>query len=288
MIAVIVNPIAGAGLAKTIGEKVEAELTRRNIDHQLLFTAFPGHATQLAKEAAAQGATTVMSVGGDGTLSETAAGLVHTQTALGIIPAGTGNDFIKVIHTPAKWLEALDFILKTPARPVDTGMMNERFFLNVCGAGFDVMVLDYALIAKKRVQGIWPYLYGVIRSIRNFKPFEMHVTIGDDKDLNAKLMLCTIANGRFIGGGIPIMPASEVDDGLLDILTVDAVPAWKIPFYLPALMTGKLMNKKIAHHYRATKCSLSSPHMRLNLDGEIFPIEETRFECMPASLLVHW
>ena len=287
MISVIVNPIAGTGYAKEVGEKVDAELKRRNVEHEMLYTEYPGHATELARRAAQNGATTVMSVGGDGTLSETAAGLVHSKTALGVIPAGTGNDFMKVIKTPSKWLEALEQILTTPARPVDTGTMNERFFLNVCGAGFDVMVLDFAEKAKKHCHGIWPYLYGVIRSIGSYHPFRMHITIGDQTELNDRFMLCTIANGRYIGGGIPIMPLAEVNDGLLDILVVDSVPAWKIPFYLPSLLSGKLHNRKIAHHYRAEKCTLSSAGMRLNLDGEIFPIEETSFTVQPGSLLVH-
>ena len=289
MIAVIVNPVAGSGFAMTVGQKVDAILTQRNIEHTLFYTQGAGHATELAREAARQGATTVLSVGGDGTLSETAAGLVGTQTALGVIPAGTGNDFIKVIDTPKKWDAALDYVLTHPAYPLDTGTMNNSFFINVCGTGFDVMVLDYALRAKKHVRGIWPYLYGVLAAISAFKPFEMLIEIGDDLKLKGKFMLCSIANGRYIGGGIPIMPVAEVDDGMLDVLVVDNIPAWRIPFYLPALLGGTLMkNTKVAHHYRTQHCSLTSQNMRLNMDGEIVPMETATFECKPASLLAHW
>jgi diacylglycerol kinase family enzyme len=100
MIAVIVNPVAGSGLAATVGQKVDALLTQRDVTHTMLYTQRAGHATELAKACAAEGVETVLSVGGDGTLNETAAGLVGTQTALGIIPAGTGNDFIKALGTP--------------------------------------------------------------------------------------------------------------------------------------------------------------------------------------------
>lgn len=288
MITVIVNPIAGNGLALDVGQKIDAQLTQRGIAHQMQITQRAGHATKLARQAAAQGVETVLSVGGDGTLNETAAGLVGTQTALGVIPAGTGNDFIKVIGTPRKWQDALEYVLTHPAHPLDTGTINDSFFINVCGAGFDVMVLDFALRAKKRVRGIWPYLYGVLAAIRTFRPFEMLVEIGDELKLKGKYMICSIANGRYIGGGIPIMPRARVDDGLLDVLVVDPLPRWRIPFYLPAILGGTLVNTKIAHHYRTPHCAISSPQMRMNMDGEILPMESARFVCKPASLLAHW
>jgi diacylglycerol kinase (ATP) len=288
MIAVIVNPIAGSGYANTVAKKVDAVLAARGVEHTMLYTEGAGHATELARNAAKQGAATVLSVGGDGTVNETAAGLVGTKTALGVIPAGTGNDFAKAIGTPGKWEEALEYVLAHPSIPLDTGVINDSFFINVCGAGFDVMVLEYALKAKKHMRGIWPYLYGVVAAIRAFKPFEMTVEIGDELKLHGQYMLCTIANGRYIGGGIPIMPAAEVDDGLLDVMVVDTLPNWRIPFYLPALLGGTLMKKKIAHHYRVSRCALASPGMRLNLDGEIIPMESARFECRHASLLAHW
>lgn len=288
MITVIVNPVAGSGLAQTIGKKLETLLAQQGIPFDMQLTQYAGHATELARNAAAAGATTVLSVGGDGTLNETAAGLVGTQTALGIIPAGTGNDFIKVLGTPKKWEDALAYVLTNPAKPLDTGLINDQFYINVCGAGFDVMVLEYANRAKKHVRGIWPYLIGVFAAIRAFKPFDMQVDIGDDIKLRGKYMICSIANGSTIGGGIPIMPLAQVDDGLLDILVVDTVPSWKIPFYLPALLGGTLLKTKIAHHYRTKTCTLASHNMRLNMDGEIVSMESARFVCQPASLLAHW
>ena len=101
-------------------------------------------------------------------------------------------------------------------------------------------------------------------------------------------MICSIANGRYIGGGIPIASMADVEDGLLDVLVVDAVPRWKIPFYLPSLMGGSLYKRKVAHHYRVKTCSLSSPGMMLNLDGEILPIEESHYRIFTDALKVHW
>lgn len=289
MIEIIVNPEAGSGLALKTCEEVTQALKEREIDFVLHRTSHSTHATQLAREAAERGAQTVIALGGDGTITETAAGLCGTRTALGIIPCGTGNDFIKSAGIPRSWREALDFILSHPPRPVDSGRLNDGFFLNECGTGFDVMTLDFAASAKKHVKGIWPYLYGVVRSIFAFKPIQMHIEIGDDIVLDGRYLVCAVGNGSYIGGGIPIVPGSDLKDGLLDVMVVDAVPRWVIPFYLPSLMMGTLYKKKrVAHRYLASKCLLRCANMRLNVDGEIRATEEARFACAPGALLLHW
>lgn len=289
MIELIVNPVAGNGLAREIAMKAVQRLKERSIAFELHMTEHPGQATALAKEAAGRGAETVIAFGGDGTITETAAGLRGTKTALGIIPSGTGNDFIKSAGIPRRWEEALDFILTHPARPVNSGMANERLFLNECGTGFDVMVLDFAEHVKTRLRGMLPYLYGVLRAVAAFRPIPMHIEIGDDTVLDGSYMVCAIGNGSYIGGGIPITPGADLTDGLLDVLVVDAVPRWRIPFYLPALLKGTLHTKKnVAHRYLVPYCHLKCEHMRLNLDGEILPMDEARFTCESDALLLHW
>ena len=288
MLEIIVNPAAGNGRTKGIAQELSRYLTEKNTAHRLVYTQAPDHATELARDAAARGVDTVIAVGGDGTITEAARGLAHTGTALGIIPSGTGNDFIKAIGIPRDWRSAVDFILTHPARPVNTGTVNDRFFMNACGAGFDVMVLDYSIEAKKHCSGIWPYFYGILRAIKNYKPFRMRVEIGEDTVIERDCMLCSVANGKYFGGGIPIAKQADVTDGLLDILVVDAVPRWKIPFYLPSIMLGTLPRRKPAHLFKAAKCKLSSPGMRLNLDGEILPMDDVSFTLETDALKVHW
>lgn len=288
MIAIIVNPAAGNGRSMNTCNAVCERLKQRGIAYELLQTTHPTHATQLAREAAERGAETVIAIGGDGTITETAAGLHGTKTALGIIPSGTGNDFIKTAGIPADWEAALELILTKPARPVDSGVINDRFFINVCGTGFDVMTLDFAEKAKKFVRGLLPYLYGVLRAIVAFKPIQMHIEIGDETVLDGKYMIFSIANGRFFGGGIPIAPLAAVTDGLLDVLIVDAVPRWKLPAYLVPLMTGKLYKCKVAHRYLTKHCRITCPGMRMQLDGEIIPMEEAVFTCKNDQLYLHW
>lgn len=287
MIEIIVNPAAGNGSALTTSRLVVKALKEREIAHQLHQTDHPGHATEIARQAAQRGCETLIAIGGDGTVTEVAAGLHGTQTALGIIPSGTGNDFVKTAGIPKGWKEALEFILSHPARPVDMGLINDTCFLNECGTGFDVLALDYATEAKKYCKGLLPYLYGVLRSIISYRAIDMHIEI-DDEVIEGKYLVCAVGNGRYIGGGIPITPCSELTNGKFEILVVDGVPNWRIPFYLPSLMKGTLYQKKPAHRYQASRCLIRCKNMRLNLDGEIIPMDEARFVCSPSSLLLHW
>lgn len=283
----ICNPTAGNGYAKEAAESAFQKLKHNGIECEIVYSTCGKDATRLAQVAVEDRVDTVIACGGDGTIANVADGLKGSKTALGILPCGTGNDFIKTAGISKNWEEALDIILQHPARPVDCGTVNGRLFMNIVGTGFDVMVLDYAETAKKKCKGIWPYLYGVIRSIAAYKPFHMHIEI-DDLKLDGDYMIFATGNGRCFGGGIPITPMASLDDGLLEVVVVRSVPNWKIPFYLPALMKGTLYKKKPATHYQAKKCKVSYEGMRVNLDGEILSMDSAEIILNSNQLLLHW
>lgn len=288
MLTFIVNPAAGSGHALKIEAQIRAELDKRGVHALFLRTDAPGHATELAREAAAEAECSgVVAVGGDGTCYEVACGLMDTSVPFGIIPAGTGNDFIKTVGIPKKPLEALALILKGEARPVDVGRMNERLFLNVSGTGFDVTVLDFTLQAKKYVKGILPYLYGLIRAIAYYKPVHIRIT-ADGETWEQDVLICSVANGRFFGGGIPICPDAAPDDGCFDLVVVENKPRWMIPFYLPGLLFGKVLKFPFTMHRRVRTARIEAPGMRLNMDGEIFPMDAADYSILSGSLRMFW
>lgn len=288
MMTLIVNPTSGNGYALKVEKQLKDALRSRQTPCRFVHTEAPGHATALAREAAQQpDCSAVVAVGGDGTAFEVACGLMDTGIPLGIIPAGTGNDFIKTTGTPAKPLDALDFILKGTPRPVDLCSLNDRMFLNVCGTGFDVTVLDNTLAAKKYVRGILPYLVGLVRAVFHYKP--VHVRLTADGDVTeGDVLVCSVANGRYIGGGIPICPTARVDDGKLDVVVADTVPRWKIPSYLPGLMMGRILGFDITRHRLCDRVVIDAPGMRLNVDGEIFSMDRAEFAVHPGKLLLYW
>lgn len=288
MYTFIVNPAAGNGYALKTEESIRQVLQGMNAAYEFVHTSSPGDATQLAHEAAEKpDCRGVIAVGGDGTAYEVACGLMNTGVPLGIIPAGTGNDFIKTVNIPKKPLEALQRILHGAPRPVDVGRLNQRMFLNVCGTGFDVQTLEYTLEAKKHMRGLLPYMVGLIRAIFSYKPVHVAFTV-DGETQERDVLLCSIANGRFIGGGIPVCPDAQPDDGLMDMVIVETKPRWKIPFYLPGLMLGRIDRFKITTHKRCKAMTIRSKGMRLNVDGEIQMMDEAEFEILPGKLMLYW
>lgn len=288
MLTFIVNPTAGNGYALKTEKLLQTELEKRGVKVCFLHTEKPGHATDLAREAAAKpGCTGVVSVGGDGTAFETACGLMNTGVPMGIIPAGTGNDFIRSVSIPKKPIEALELILRGKARPVDVGGLNDRLFLNVCGTGFDVTVLDYTLAAKKYCRGILPYLIGLVRGIFHYKPVHVRFTangVTEERDV----LFCAVANGRYFGGGIPICPTASADDGALDLIVVENRPRWMLPFYVPGLLMGKVLKFGITTHHRCTEAEIVSPGMRLNADGEVSRVDKASFRLLRGALTLFW
>ena len=284
---IICNPIAGNGGARQTARQIEKTLSDRRVPFRLTYTDRPGHATQLAQRAAREGAKTVAAVGGDGTLLEVATGLRHTDTALGVIPAGTGNDFAKTVRIPKGPMAALDAMLALPARPTDTVRINERMFLNETGTGFDVMVLDYAEKAKRHVQGLLPYLYGVIRTIFHFQSVRLSLSVDGAPAEEKELLVLGAGNGRFIGGGIPIAPDARPDDGLLDVVLVDRMSKCRMLSVLAGLLKGKILSFPETTFVRARKLVIEGKGLRINIDGEILPMDRAEIEIDPASLLIH-
>lgn len=288
MYAFILNPAAGNVVSKNIRKLLENELIKAGVSYTIMHTEYPGHATELAAQAAAvKGCKAVIAVGGDGTAFEVASGMAGTGVPLGLIPAGTGNDFIKSTGTPRDPLEALRFILSHQPRPADAARINNRLFLNVSGCGFDVTTLDYMQEAKKRFKGILPYLIGLVRAIRHYKPVHVKLNV-DGKVLEQDALICAVANGRFIGGGIPICPAARINDGKLDLVLIDHKPRWMIPFYLPGLLFGRVLSFPFTRHVLCQSVEIDSPDMRLQIDGEIRSMNRAEIEVMPGQLLLYW
>lgn len=288
MLTFIVNPAAGSGRALKIEQQLRDELAKRGVGAVFLRTEAPAHATALASEAAAcEGCTGVIAVGGDGTCYEVACGLMGTTVPMGIVPAGTGNDFIKTVSIPKKPMQALELILKNEPRPVDVGQMNDQLFLNVSGTGFDVTVLDFTLQAKKYVKGILPYLYGLVRGISHYKPVHLRFT-ADGVTEERDVLICSVANGRYFGGGIPICPDAAPDDGYFDLVVVENKPRWMIPFYLPGLLMGRVLKFPFTAHKRCQEVVIEGKDIRLNMDGEVSTMDRAAYRILHDELRMFW
>ena len=284
--AFIVNPAAGSGYALTAMQKLEKRLKEACVDYRIIRTEKAGHAAMIAAELARDDQVfAVVSVGGDGTAGEVASGLTGTDKPMGIIPAGTGNDFIKTAGIPNDPDKALEMLLKGNPDRIDTGSVNGQFFLNVCGTGFDVTVLDYAEKEKARHRGLTPYFIGLIKAISHYKSILLTLTT-DGVTESGQYLICSIANGRYIGGGIPICPVADIRDGKLDLILIRNIPRWQIPFYLPGLMMSRDLKFRITCHRIADSVMIKGKDLRINIDGDIRSMSHAEFRISPASLFL--
>lgn len=287
MIYAICNPIAGSGRGKIIGEIINKMLIEKNLPHRMVMTERPGHATELAREACDMQADTVLSIGGDGTSLEVARGLLGRNSALGIIPAGTGNDFVKTIGVPLQPIAAFEYILSHPPKSTDAGEINGKLFLNEIGTGFDVSVLDYAAKAKKTFRGILPYLYGVLMTLFRFHSISLTYSIDGGEKMTMDAFVMSAANGGKIGGGIPIAPQAKVDDGKLDVTIVGKIKRIRLISRLIGLMRGKILSFPETQYYRAKSVTFTVPEMRVNIDGEIVREKTVTARVLPGVLMIH-
>ena len=271
----IVNPIAGCGYALKVMEQVQSVLTARNLPFRVMRTEYPGYAAKLAREAVEMGCEAVYVIGGDGTFSEAARGLAGSGIPIGLIPAGTGNDFVKTLGTPKEPMAALDFILSHEPRPCDAIDLNGQLFLNVAGAGFDVTVLENVADFGGKIRGLLPYLVGLIRAIWKHQPLQLTYTV-DGKTQTKEALLCIAANGKWIGGGIPICPDAVPNDGEIDFMVVGQQPRWKVPYYLVRMMMKQILNFPFTEHVLCDKVTVSSPGMHVEVDGEIIACEAVK------------
>lgn len=287
MIYAICNPVAGSGRGFRIGQQVKAYLQEQKVSFEFHLTERPGHATQLAQAAGKSGADTVLAIGGDGTALDVARGIYGSGSALGVVPAGTGNDFIKTLKTPKEPMEALKFILSHPARPTDVGWINGQLFLNAIGTGFDAAVLDAAARFKKRFRGLTPYLLGLLTTLFSFRPVPVAYTLEDGRKTTEDLFVIAVANGGIIGGGIPMAPDASVEDGLLDVVMVGPISRRKLLFRLAQLMRGKVLRFPETKFCRVRELTFSAPGVKVNTDGELSLPDAVSARVLPSGMLIH-
>lgn len=269
----IVNPAAGKGHAIAMAKHIKTRFENTSLNWRIVKTWEPGHATILAREAAAnQPDIHIYSVGGDGTVNEIVNGLAGTEASLGILPCGSGNDAIRTltnVHDPILLLEGL-----IDARTVltDLGRLNDRWFLNIASVGFDAEVVDRTRNYKKLplVPGSLAYILGVLSALIQRNLHEVTFSLDNGEPETTSLLLAAFANGRFYGGGMQPVPHASMTDGLLDCCRVSPLSRLRILGFFPLFMKGKHTHLKEVvltpfHHLHLESKTL----LPVNIDGEL-------------------
>ena len=180
----------------------------------------------------------VVAVGGDGTINETAQGLINTNAALGVVPAGSGNGFARNLKIPLKPREAIEALKSPEFRQMDAGRINEHYFFNVAGAAFDADVTHR--FAKTTMRGPLPYFYAAIREYFQYIPKRVVLEFDDQKIRRAPLLLSFAILPEF-GNNAMIAPNAKPDDGLLDLCILNPIREFtKALKHVPRLFDGTI------------------------------------------------
>jgi YegS/Rv2252/BmrU family lipid kinase len=261
----IINPVAGFRRDKSyITDLIRSRC--RHVKFSLEQTTGRGDATRMAQDAAAEGYGVVVAVGGDGTVNEVASGLVGTETALGIVPHGSGNGLARSMGIPLQAVKALEVIWNGKEYHIDAGRAAHRYFFVVTGVGFD------ASVGHKFNSAVWrgpvPYFYIAAREFANYQPEPLRLCF-EDKVLEMTPFLVTIANTQQYGNGAIIAPHARPDDGILDICVVRPMNFVEFMLHVPKLFTGKADTVPLITYYRANAAAIEkSGPVLFHVDGE--------------------
>jgi diacylglycerol kinase (ATP) len=288
-LVVVANPAAGHGRAGRLIGKVTTALHRLRLPHEVRVSESGPDVERLAREAAEGGARIVAALGGDGTASLAANGILGTGAALAALPAGTGDDFAKGIG--AGKLDAAVELLANP-KTVDLDVIevttgaDKRSFLNIAGAGFDSEVNETANGMTVKLGATGTYVAALLKTLSRFSPASFTIQV-DDERMELDAMLVEVGSGRWTGGGMKVLPDAVMNDGLLDVCIVEALskPAFLRAF--PRVFVGSHTTHPRVRMRKGSRVQVeANRRVLVYADGELVGSLPAIFEIRPAALPV--
>lgn len=238
-IAFIINPISGTQNKKRLPKMIRELLDKDQWMENIVFTERQGHAEELARQFARMGFDAVVAVGGDGTVNEVARGLRDTETAMGILPMGSGNGFARHLGIPVRTNRAIEMLNHSEPIYVDYGLANDKLFVSTCGTGFDAVIAEQFAGSTKR--GFATYLENVLKDVLHYRP-EIYHMVGKGIDVTHKAWLITFANASQWGYEAYIAPKASVQDGLMDVCIMSSSALLGAPGLALRLFTKSIDN----------------------------------------------
>jgi diacylglycerol kinase (ATP) len=284
--AVIFNPHAGRGKARKIENTLIRCLEKKIGVFEFYRTEFSGHAEQIAGEIKDK-FDVIIAAGGDGTIHEIVNGIMGGVAALGIIPIGSGNDFIRSLAIPNQLEKAIEVIFKNNRKKIDIGRINSRYFANGIGVGFDAWVVKESQKVKY-LRGFLLYLYAVLKTVLSYKQETIRLSIEGKTEVR-HIYLSAFGNGKAMGGGFLLNPEAEIDDGKLDLCIIDPLKKWEAVWHLPKVITGKHLTLPQVQSVRSSKIDIFSENgIALHADGELLGLnlKEIKISILPKALEV--
>jgi YegS/Rv2252/BmrU family lipid kinase len=298
---VIINPTSGGGAGVHMPAEAGRALGDRGVAHEVRITERAGHAVELAREAVLRHVSAVVAVGGDGTVHEVVNGVLQARqrdpaspTAVGLVPVGTGNDFVKVVAGATPRARAWDTVAHGSVRWLDAGIARwngaSEYFINAAGTGIDVEVVRQ-MGPHRGTRGGLAYILALLRSLRRYRPLPVRLA-ADGQHYEHSIMTVAVANGRCIGGTFHICPQALPDDGLFDVCAVESLSLARSLVTAACIMRGKHGQLAAVHNLRARRVDLEVPAgtpLFFQLDGELREpagVRRITFEILAEALPV--
>jgi len=284
----ILNPEAGSAQQ----DGLRAELDDLGLDWWVTDEA--GDAKELATLAARDDYERVIVLGGDGTVHEVVNGLmtVETPPVLAVVPLGTGNDLARTLALPDDPLGALALVPDGEARALDLIHVSAqdaepRYAINAAAGGFSGQVDEHLTPEMKQTWGPLAFLLGAVNVLPDLQDYATRLAFDDGAAEVMEVFNVIVANGRTVGGGKPVAPVANPEDGLLDVVTIQSGPFTEMTQVAAMLVAGTYLEHEHVHHRRVQRLHVASaPGMWFNVDGELLTKEPVAFEVVPRALSV--
>jgi diacylglycerol kinase (ATP) len=292
----IVNPVSGTDSGPDYLQEINERLRAGVGEMDIVMTTGPCDAADAAESAARDGEYDRLFIaGGDGTLNEAVNGVARVSGGLsritfGLIPLGTGNDFAAALGLPEDVEESIRILLAGRTVGADVGVLNGRRFVNVSAGGFVAEVSDAVNPQLKTVAGKLAYLVGGAQVLFEYEPVRAEVSAGGGGAAEAgvprelDLELFAVCNSRLVGGGRLIAPRAVIDDGLLDVCLVEAMPTLEFLGLLTRVSEGDHVSDERVHYFRAPSVELRLDRkLKVNTDGEVLETDSCRYTVEPRA-----
>lgn len=298
----IVNPVSANGKTGCNWEYMKNHLHSLDLSFDECMTTAAGDATRLARQALMDGYSTIVAVGGDGTLNETLNGffndqnLINPEARLGVICCGTGGDFVRTAGIPREFTEAAACLKKGNSKPLDVGIVSftshngekaVRYFLNIAGFGIDGEVVDRVNRTSKIWGGFLSFLWGTITALLAHHSLPVKLEIDGELCYEGMITMAAVANGQYFGGGMQIVPMANLDSGHFQIAVIEAMTKTEFISCLPTIYKGTHIENPHFKTYQGNRVkATSSQKVLLDIDGEQPGCLDAEFAIIPACLPV--
>nr|WP_299416778.1 diacylglycerol kinase family protein [uncultured Emticicia sp.] len=259
----IVNPISGGKkVHQSIVKLIDNQLDKHLFVPKICYTEFAGHATKIAADAVKNNIPIVVAIGGDGTVNEVGKALIHTKTALAIIPTGSGNGLARELEIPMKAKKAIESLNTPVIKIIDVCYANEVPFFCTAGIGFDAHCAD--AFSKMKGRGLLNYVKVGFSEFWKYKPLKC-VFGANDYDVFS----ITFGNASQFGNNAYITPSAIIDDGIIDCTIIGPPTTCQALPMIAQLFNGNIHSSELSENYRGTKFKVSTEqNCLIHYDGE--------------------